>query len=229
MSDTTRNRSEEKNIRIVLSRFISHYRMVFIVLLGLIVVTLIAVGVYSTVNQKRVEDSAIAAEELQELYEDWNSAADDDQADLRSELESKASEVLKDYRRLYAAQRAYMVLGQLHYQSEEYDAAVENYESLADSFPKSYLAPIALMSAAAAWEQIEDYESAIAAYRRVSEEYAESFPSVAYAIVSIGRLYEKMGQTGNAIEAYNEVIDNFSGSSWTNIAQDRIIYLETAN
>jgi len=228
MSDT-RNRSEEKNIRIVLSRFISHYRMVFIVVLALIVATLIAVGVYSTINQKRVENSAIAAEELQELYADWNSAADDEKDELRSELESKAAAALKDYRRMYAAQRAYMVLGQLHYQSENFDAAVENYESLADSFPKSYLAPISLMSAAAAWEQLEEYESAIAAYRRVSDDYSDSFPSVAYALVSIGRLYERLEQVDNAIEAYNEVIDNFSGSSWTNIAQDRIIYLETAN
>lgn len=228
MSDT-RNRSEEKNIRIVLSRFISHYRMVFIVILVLIVATLIGVGIYSTVNQKRVENSAIAAEELQELYEEWNSSADDEKADLRSDLESKAVDVLKNFKRMYAAQRAYMVLGQLHYQSEEYDAAVENYERLADSFPKSYLAPISLMSAAAAWEQLEDYESAIAAYRRVSDDYSDSFPSVAYALVSIGRLYERTGQADEAIGAYNEVVDNFSGSSWTNIAQDRIIYLETAN
>jgi tetratricopeptide (TPR) repeat protein len=228
MSDT-RNRSEEKNIRIVLSRFISHYRMVFIVILVIIVAALIAVGVYSTVNQKRVENSAVAAEELQELYEEWNSAADDEKADLRSDLESKAADALKKFKRMYAAQRAYMVLGQLHYQSEEYDAAVENYESLADSFPKSYLAPISLMSAAAAWEQLQDYESAIAAYRRVSDEYSDSFPSVAYALVSIGRLYERMGQADEAVEAYNEVVDNFSGSGWTNIAQDRIIYLETAN
>ena len=228
MSDT-KKKAEEKNIRIVLSRFISHYRTVFIIILALIFAVLIGVGVYTTVHQNRVEKSAVAADELQGLYEDWQSAAEDEKGELKDQIVDKAEEIVDSYSRLYAAQRAYMVLGQLYYRSEEWQESIGEYEQLVASFPKSYLAPIALMSAAAAYEQTKDYETAISLYARVEEEYSAMFPETPYAVISIGRLYEQLDNNDAAIAAYNRVIDNFSGSNWTNIAYDRIIYLDTVN
>jgi tetratricopeptide (TPR) repeat protein len=228
MSDT-KSRAEEKNFRIVLSRFIARYRILFLSIIVLILVTLIGIGIYSTLNQKRIETSAAAVEDLQVLYDEWQAAGDNEKGDLREEIEGSAEKLLIAYKNGFAVQRTHMILGQLYRESEDWEISIDQYMKVADGFSKSYLAPIALMSAATVYEEMENYESAIAAYERVSKEYSSSFPLTAYALISSGRLYEKTGDTESAIESYNNVIDNFSGSSWTNIAQDRIIYLETVN
>jgi len=228
MSDV-KKKPEKKHIRVVLSNLISRYRIPLLIFFGIVIVSMIGVAVYSAYNQNSVEKSSIAAEELQSIYDEWSSAAEDEKADLKTELLQKAELAANRYSRLFAAQRAYLITGRVFYAEEEWEKSIEQFKLLAEKFPKSYLAPVSLMSAAAAYEQLEDYESSIELYNRIGVAYAESFPSTAYALISMGRLYEKLNDRIAAIETYNQVIDNFSGSSWTNIAQNRIIYLETLN
>ena len=66
----------------MLSSFISQNRLTFIIILALITAALIGIGIYSAVHQKRIENSAMAADEIQSLYEDWQAAAEDEKADL---------------------------------------------------------------------------------------------------------------------------------------------------
>lgn len=228
MSDN-KLKEEKKDLRTLLSIFLSRNRMVFIVLVVVLLVLLAGAGIYTSVQQNRTEKSAIAAEELQKLFDEWQAAPDEEKVEKEEALLSRAKDTLSSFKKMYAAQRAHLVIGRLHYENEEWDGAVEEYTALADDFPGSYLAPIALMSAAVAHEQAGRTEDAISTYQRVRETYADSFPDVAYALFSIGRLYEKNGQKDAALEAYNEVVDNFSSSNWTNPAQDRIIYLEAVN
>jgi len=228
MSDI-KSRSEKKNFKTLLSIFLSKNRVFFLVLIVVILVLLAGTGIYTSVYQNKIEKSAVAAEELQKLFEEWSAAPEEEKAEKESQILRNAEDAIESFGSMYAAQRARMVLGGLYYEKEEWDAAVEEYDALADSFPRSYLAPIALMSAAVANEQAGRPDDAISAYQRVREAYSETFPDVAYALFSIGRLYEKTGKNDAALEAYNEVVDNFSASSWTNLAQDRIIYLEAVN
>ncbi len=228
MSDI-KPKSEKKDLKSALSLFLFKYRIVFLVLISVILIFVLGVAVYTGVHQNRVEKSAIAAEELQQLFEDWSAAPEEEKAEKEEQLISAAEDILDSFKGMYAAQRTRIVLGRVYYQKEEWDSAIEQYTALADDFPRSYLAPVALMSAAVAHEQEGANGEAISLYQRVRENYSESFPDVSYALFSIGRLYEKDGEVDAAIEAYNEVVDNFSSSSWTNPAHNRIIYLEAMN
>jgi predicted negative regulator of RcsB-dependent stress response len=228
MSDN-KAKTEKTDFRTLLTIFLSRNRMVFLVIVVVILVLLAGVGIYTSVHNGRIEKSAAAADELQRIYEEWTNAAEAEKAEKESLLVKRAEEVIGSFKTMYAAQRAHLVLGRFHHEKKEWDQAVEEFVALADTFPKSYLAPIALMSAATAHEEAGRTEDAISCYQRIRENYAESFPDTAHALFSIGRLYETIGQEDAALAAYNEVVDDFSSSSWTNQAQDRIIYLEAVN
>ncbi|HDQ13745.1 MAG TPA: tetratricopeptide repeat protein [Sediminispirochaeta sp.] len=221
---------EKRSFKQNLSIFLSNNRTALIVIVALIVLSLAGTAVYTVVHQDRLEKSSLLAEELQGLLEDWRDSEEDaEKSELSQEIEKKAKEAIDSYPKMFAAQRAYLVLGQLAFEKEAWDEALENYGKLADNFGQSYLAPIALMNAAVSSERMNDHQRAISLYQRVVDNYSDTFPDASYALLSIGRLYEKMDNSGAAIDAYNEIIDTFSESNWTNIAHNRIIYLETVN
>ncbi len=222
-------RTEDKNFKTVLATFLANNRVPFMVIAAIVVVLVIGVGIYTYVHQNRVEQSAVAAEQMQSLFADWQNAEEEQKSELAEELTATGEETIGKFSGMYAAARAHMVLGRVAYEREDYSAAIEHFNALADSQPKSYLAPVALMHAAVAHESATEYENAIAAYQRVRENYAATFPGVAHALFSIGRLYEELDDREAALQAYNEVVDDFSSSNWTNLARDRIIYLETIN
>lgn len=222
-------RTEDRNFKTVLATFIANNRVPFMVIAAVVVVLVIGVGIYTYVHQNRVEQSAAAAEQMQSLFSDWQATEDDQKSELAEEITATGNTTIDKFSGMYAAARARLVLGRLAYAQEEYSAAVEHFTALADTQPKSYLAPVALMHAAAAQEKSGEYENAIASYQRVREKYADSFPEVSHALFSIGRLYEQIEDRDAALQAYNEVVDEFSSSNWTNLARDRIIYLETIN
>ncbi len=222
-------RTDEKNFKTVLATFLSNNRGPLLVIAGIVVVLVIGVGIYTFVHSNRVEKSAVAAEEVQTLFSDWQNAAEDKKPEIAEELVAKAQTTIDDFSGMYAEARAHLILGQLAYEQEKYQNAVEHFTVVADSQPKSYLAPVGLMHSATAHEKAEEYQAAIEDYQRVRESYADTFPKVAHALFSIGRLYEKLDDTEAALQSYNEVVDDFSSSNWTNLARNRIIYLEAKN
>ena len=222
-------RTEDKNFKTVLATFLSNNWRALLVIAVIIVVLVIGGGIYTLVHQNRVENSAVAAEQVQSLYADWQAAEGEEKDEIAQQLVSAGEEAIDNFSGMYAAARSHLVLGRMAYDQEIFEKALEHFNALADSQPKSYLAPVSLMYAATAHEETEEYENAIAAYQRVRENYFDTFPEVPHALFSIGRLYEKIDNKDAAMQAYNEVIDDFSSSNWTNLARDRIIYLETIN
>lgn len=222
-------RTEDKTFKTVLATFLSSNRRTLLVIAVIIVVLVIGGGIYTLVHQNRVENSAVAAEQVQTLYADWQAAEGEERDEIAQELVSASEDAIDNFSGMYAAARSHLVLGRLAYDQKNFEDAVEHFITLADSQPTSYLAPISLMHAATAHEEAGEYENAIAAYQRVRENYVDTFPEVPHALFSIGRLYEKVENKDAALQAYNEVIDDFSSSNWTNLARDRIIYLETIN
>ncbi|MFP4490633.1 MAG: tetratricopeptide repeat protein [Spirochaetaceae bacterium] len=220
-------KGEELTLKDKVTRFLSTYRNVIIALSVVILVALAAVAIYTLVMNNRIEESSIMAEELQESFEEWQSADNDEKAELEENIVSDAEDIISQYGSLYAAARAHMVLGKLHAENDEWEDAEDRFLTVSESFPKSYLAPVSLLSAAACREETEDLEGAVELYQRVEADYSENSPAAAQAVFSAGRVYERLDRTDKALGAYNSIVDNFSNSSWTNLARSRIIYLET--
>jgi tetratricopeptide (TPR) repeat protein len=222
-----REKTEDLTLKEKLIAFLTRYTYLIVAVVGVAAVILISIVVYTVVMNSRIEKSSVMAEELVDTFEEWRSADDADKPALEEEIRARAEVILEDYSKLYAGARAAMVVGNLDSAMEQWEAAEKSYMKVAETFPKSYLAPVALMSAAVCREESADASGALDLYRKIGERYAESSPVAAHAVFSLGRLNESLNDREGALEAYNRVVDNFSSSNWTKPARSRIIYLET--
>jgi tetratricopeptide (TPR) repeat protein len=221
-------RQEEKSFKEKLSQFLHTYKYVILGIGGALIVVLIATGIYTMVHQNRVEASSKQAEELISLMDEWRSAEEQSEKDdLQQDIRELSTDIRDSYSGLFAAQRALLILGQLEYALENKEEAARHFMELADRYQSSYLAPVALMSAGVCKEELQRYDEAISHYQRVRDQYADTAPEAPHALFSIGRLYEMQDERESALDAYNELIDNFSASNWTKLARDRIIYLNS--
>ena len=68
-------------------------------------------------------------------------------------------------------------------------------------------------------------ELALELLNRLVDLYDAQSAEIPRALFSIGRINEGLDQIVEAAESYNQLIDDYPGSSWTNLARDRIITL----
>jgi TolA-binding protein len=133
------------------------------------------------------------------------------------------------YAGTFAAQRAYAVRANIAFENKDWDKAAETWIELARKAPKSYIAPIALMNAAAALEEKGDPAKSLEILESLTKGYSTAFPEMPRVLFSIGRLSEAKESFETASTNYNKIIDEYPSSSWTKLARNRIIYLKTQN
>ena len=209
-----------------ISNFLQKNRIILLILLIVIVAFIIVFAIVSAVAENRTDRSTIIVERVQESFDQWNIETDEQvKSALEEEIVTELEYILDTYPRTYAGQRGLFILGNLHFAKEEWQPAVENYSLLAERFADSYLAPVSLINAAVAHEESGDIESAITVYEGIVEAYQETFPQTPYVLFTLGRLYETSNDLETARLKYNQIIDDFSASSWTNLARNRIISL----
>ncbi len=212
--------------------FLGSNRTILLSVLALIVVGVVGSFVWLEVNDRRATAAAALSEELRTTYREWVSAdageAEEGEAEeAREQIESIAAEILDRYANSFAAQRARFVLGNLHWEEGEFDRASQEFLALATEFPESYLAPVALFNAAVAEEELGESEEARGRYEEIVETYAESSAQVPRSLFALGRLSEGAGDHQEAAGYYNRILDEFGDSSWTTLARNRIIFLQT--
>src|SRR6056297_4220875 len=141
-------RTDDKNFKTVLATFLSNNWRALLVIAVIIVVLVIGGGIYTLVHQNRVENSAVAAEQVQSLYADWQAAEGEEKDEIAQQLVSSGEGAIENFSGMYAAARSHLVLGRLAYDQEDFETALEHFNTLVESQPKSYLAPVSLMHAA---------------------------------------------------------------------------------
>ncbi len=225
-------KSEDKNEKLNLQHrillFLHKRGLFFLGLLGILAVFIIVMAVYNSANARKLESQTSMIEKIQDDYANLQTLTDEK---AKSEKEQKIMEelgaIVEKGDRNYPLERALFILGTIHYSKKEWDKSTENFMKLADTFPKSYLTPISLLNAAAAFEESGNTDKAIENYQRVVDNYKDISPDAARALFAIGRLYEEKTEKDAAVKTYNTLIDTFPSSNWTNLARSRIIYLET--
>jgi len=156
-----KTRSTETKPRFVerLTVFLQKYRIVLLVILIALVLFLVVYFSWSEWNKRTLERSALMAERTESMYEQWLGESDESaQSSIQQELDELIDQVLKRYPRQYAAQRARFIRANLAFENEQWQEAAESYSSVADSFPKSYLALLSLFNAGVAYEQMDDLD-----------------------------------------------------------------------
>ena len=210
-----------------INEFIQKNRKSIFISVGAVI--LVIVGTIITLSLIEVFDKkAISgAEELNSRYEEVHH---------RISEETSAEEVqtlLADLNAFakknsgFAAGRAWSIIGHIHSDRKEWPEAETAWQSAAKAASKTYLGPVALFNAAVCAEEQEKYPQAIDLYSQ-SVSHKVIFPAAPHAQFAIGRLNETLNDRAGAIEAYRNVLARWPNVTvWTNLAQSRIIALDT--
>ncbi|MFQ3619916.1 MAG: tetratricopeptide repeat protein [Spirochaetales bacterium] len=217
---------EEKRID-RLAAFIHRYRFVFLGILVAVVVGLVGVLGYVEIQKSRTEESVRRIEEVLRKVSQWQQAEAQEKEKNEKEILSELDSLLAAFPRSYAAARALHVKGEIAFEKKEYSAAAKNWSELADKFPKSHLAPLALLRVAVCKEEQGDIEGALETLKRTETRYGAQFPETPRLLFSIGRLLESKGSSTEAAIFYNRLVDEYPASSWTKLARNRLIYFRT--
>ncbi|MFW5716810.1 MAG: tetratricopeptide repeat protein [bacterium] len=209
----------------VLIAFLTRHRSTIAIVVGVLVVSVVALIIVLSIQNARTERALTAVDELQQDFEDWLQTDADEQTDTYDELAAEVAAVIDGYPRTYAAARARLVDAQALVELDRWDEAAERFLEVADQLPEAYLAPVSLMDAAIALEHAGETDRALEIHRRIADEYDGETAEAPRALFSIGRLNEQADRIAEAAEAYRQLIDGYPASSWTNLARNRIITL----
>ena len=213
-----------------LNSFLAQYSKILIIISVLLVIAIISIAVSGTFKSEKNEESALAIEKIQTEYtelltEKGAEAADEDFDKIIASLDS----VIAEYPSYYAEQRAVFMKGDIYFSRDNFEKAAASFKEFAEKFPKTYLAPIALYNSAVCSEELGKSADAVKIYESVKDKYSDSYPDIAGILFSIGRLSESANDYDKALASYNDIVDNYTNSGWTNFARDRIIYLKASD
>lgn len=229
------------------STFLSSKGKIITVFLALLFTAFIAAAFLSEFNAKKAEKATIAIEAVEEKYEEFeaskntsNDIAMDEGAEINivkdtAADDAKLEEIIKEldaiyskYPSLYAGEKALFLKGNIFFDEEKYNEAYEIYKTVSEKYPKSYLVPICLNNAAICLEETEKNDEAFEIYKEITEKYVSEYPNIAHVYFSMGRLSEKKEDFTSAAEYYTILTEEYPTSNWTNLANDRIIYLKSS-
>jgi len=225
---TAAQASPQEQVKFVdrINDFMHANSKVFLVLVVAILAGVVGLGIYSAVSSNLVVKSTIALESLEATFSEFIALEESDKATKSTALISQADALASKYGKRYAAVRATMIKAEVLSATNDVSAAEKVLASLADTYPKSHLAPVALSNAAAIAEDRGDNDMALKYLTRIESEYP-SASGIGRVTLSIGRIYETTKLYDKAQESYAKLIATGVESDWTKIAHDRIILLKS--
>ena len=197
-------------------------------LLGLILIVILGLLIFNSFQLKNIEKFTQEIENIQEEYSKLATLTDETEQKKATDKVLISLDALIDTSpKNYALQRALFIRANINYQDKEWEKSIEDFKLIASDYSNSYLAPISLINAASAYEESSKLDDAIETYKLVLEKYMAVSPEIPNIYFSLGRLYEETKDKISALAEYNNLVDAFPDSNWTNLARSRIIYLES--
>lgn len=191
-----------------------------------LVVIVVAIGIVSFVQNDRLVKSTLALENLEAAFDEWASSEGDSRKEGAQAVITKAVDLRSAYQKSYAALRSGIIEARIYLDQGDFANAEAAFSNVANTNPKSHLAPTALGNAAAMAEERGDSEKALEYLLSLVETYPAA-PGMGRALFSIGRLYEEARQFDKAVVFYLRLSAMASETDWTKLAQSRIIHLKS--
>lgn len=198
-----------------ITNFFENNRLGVIIAAAIVIVAILAAVITVNVINTKNENAQIVAYNLEaKFYEliasddpDWNS------------FEAEAKALIKNGS--YPSVKAAYVLGLAYYEQQEYADALSAFEKAYNLNTKIYLAPIALVNAAASAEANGDVQKALSLYNNVYDNYPESGVA-SKALFNVARIYYQQGNVQLAKSTFEQVASYYADSEYgafaTNIA-----------
>lgn len=222
MADNAFNRKDEDSSKKIES-FISKNRTVILtVAVLLIAAAAVVMSVFlirnSTKNKNLAEIDAIEFAYAAKS----NDLTEDEQA-VRAEDALKA---LEGYTALsgVAGVRANLLTASIYNSKKEYEKASSFYEAAALADEKAYTAGISYFNAASAAEESGNSKKALELYKKAAD--APFFPASVHASFSAARVEESLEAYEEAAAIYQNIVDEYTDSTWAKLSQSRLIALK---
>jgi len=164
----------------------------------------------------RTEKILVMGDEATLLYQE----AREDSSRIPEALE-KLESVYQKYPRTISGQTALYNAANLYYSQNDYQKALDNYSLLAEKHPgNEFVYPLALQSMAYCNEQLGNYQEARENFEKLLSLEVEL--SRAQLYMDLGRIYESLGEVEKARASYQEVLDSYPDSTWSEMAESRL-------
>ena len=206
--------------------FIQKNRKAIYICSGIILLSLI--GCFSVFSLRDVfrKKAVDEIEELNKRYEALLPVINEEYSAYDAENLLIDLEIFAKKKSGYAGSKAWSLAGSILSERKEWAGAEAAWIAAAEKGAKIFLAPIAWFNAGIAAEEQGKPVEAIDHFTK-SITLPAGFSSAPRAQFSIGRLWESLDNTDEALTAYRAVISNWPyDTTWVNLAYSRIIALE---
>jgi len=201
--------------------FVTHHSKSIAVGVGIVLILLLLVFSFQKWNKKNEQNAYQMFYWAVETYQMVSSPSrDGSPQEYRTVLE-KFDEVVTKYPRTWSARIALLYKGNIYLRLAEFDDATKAYETFLQKTGKQKLyRSFALDGLGYSYEGKKEYQKAADAYQRLVG-LGGDFQS-ADAYLGLGRCYEKMGRTEEALENYKNFIRVSKKSEMANIILRKI-------
>jgi len=205
--------------------FITHHSRSIAVGAGIVLILLLCIFSLEKWKKKNEENAYLMFHLAVESYQMVSSPyRDGSPQEYRTVLE-KFDEVITKYPRTSSGEIALLFKGNIYLRLGEFDDAIKAYEAFLGKTGKEKLfRSFALDGLGYSYEGKKEYQKAADAYQRLVG-LGEGFQS-ADAYLGLGRCYEKMRKTKEALENYKNFISVSKKSETTNIVLRKVSDLE---
>jgi len=218
--------NENDNVGEKINEFVKTHRKAIFISIGILLLLFIGLIAFLSISDALNKKATAAVDELYGRYDELSLNNDEDfyAEDLENLLTDLKTFAEKN--KGIAGSKAWSMVGQIYSGRKDWSLAQDAWLSAAKIGNNTYLAPIALFNAAAASEEQGNLEQAIDLLKQCVAHKFE-FPAAPRAQFSIGRLYETIGDSTAAVEAYREVLIKWPEMPiWQNLARSRLALLE---
>ncbi len=219
------NKNEEKSFSDTLGGFFSKTQKFWVVFLILLVVAIIAIGVFSTLTTKSKMQGANFLDSAVFNLMKANSTLEGE------ELVAAENKFLTDVKSFADSNgkndntvRAYMIVAETYFKNEDWANSLDAWLKAAEN-GKSYLSGISYYNAAVCYEQLADVTNAEKYYSLALSN--SDFELKPHAMFNLARLLETQGKTEQAIAEYKDILNSYSDSEWADLANSRLIVIDT--
>jgi tetratricopeptide (TPR) repeat protein len=205
--------------------FITHHSKPIAVGGGILLIVVLLLLSFQKWESGREEKAYRMFNVAMETYQMVNATYREGSPQQYRNVSEKFSEVITKFPRTSPGKFAILYKGNIALRLGEFEEAIKAYESfLQKAGGKKLYRSFAMEGLGYAHEGKRDYEKAINAYQTVVD-LGERFQS-ADAYLGLGRCYEKLGKTKEALENYKKFVEVNQKSEMTNIVLRKISNLE---
>jgi tetratricopeptide (TPR) repeat protein len=205
--------------------FVTHHARSIAMGAGIILVLLLAIFFFQKWDKRNEGNAYQMLTSVIETYQMVSSPYREGSPQEYKNVLERFNEIIAKSPRTSSGKLAVLYKGNIHLRLGEFDEAIKAYEGYLEKAGKEKLyRAFAMEGLGYSYEGKRDYEKAIDAYQKLID-LREAF-QLADAHLGMGRCYEKVGKTREALEHYRSFINASPKSQMANIVLRKISNLE---